>query len=128
MRHAGLVVGYASIAVGLAGVAYHLNSQFFSQWTIRSLVYTAPFAAPVAYAGQARRHARTVVASRVKTRGSPRRRLACRRDNTASIGGEIGSRRPTRVFDRAGDSRTTPPGSSTSSHRRPRISRFRHPE
>ena len=51
LRHAGLVVGYASIAVGLAGVAYHLDSQFFSQWTIQSLVYTAPFAAPVAYAG-----------------------------------------------------------------------------
>ena len=51
VRHLGLVVGYASIAVGLAGVAYHLNSQFFSQWTIQSLVYTAPFAAPVAYAG-----------------------------------------------------------------------------
>ena len=56
VRHAGLVVGYASIAVGLAGVAYHLNSQFFSQWTIRSLVYTAPFAAPVAYAGLGFRH------------------------------------------------------------------------
>ena len=51
LRHAGLVVGYASITVGLAGVAYHLDSQFFSQWTIQSLVYTAPFAAPVAYAG-----------------------------------------------------------------------------
>ena len=50
-HHAGLVVGYASIAVGLAGVLYHLDSQFFSQWTIQSLVYTAPFAAPVAYAG-----------------------------------------------------------------------------
>ena len=50
-RQAGLVVGYASIGVGLAGVAYHLDSQFFSQWTIESLVYTAPFAAPVAYAG-----------------------------------------------------------------------------
>lgn len=37
--------------VGLAGVVYHLDSQFFSQWTIRSLVYTAPFVAPVAYAG-----------------------------------------------------------------------------
>ena len=49
--HAGLVVGYASVAVGLAGVLYHLDSQFFSQWTIQSLVYTAPFAAPVAYAG-----------------------------------------------------------------------------
>ena len=50
-RHAGLVVGYGSIAVGLAGVVYHLDSQFFSQWTIRSLVYTAPFVAPVAFAG-----------------------------------------------------------------------------
>ena len=47
----GLVVGYASVAVGLAGVLYHLDSQFFSQWTVQSLVYTAPFAAPVAYAG-----------------------------------------------------------------------------
>ena len=50
-RHAGLVVGYASVAVGLAGVLYHLDSQFFSLWTIQSLVYTAPFVAPVAYAG-----------------------------------------------------------------------------
>ena len=51
VRQAGLVVGYASIGVGLAGVVYHLDSQFFSQRTIESLVYTAPFAAPVAYAG-----------------------------------------------------------------------------
>ena len=48
---AGRVVGYASVVVGLAGVLYHLDSQFFSQWTMPSLVYTAPFAAPVAYAG-----------------------------------------------------------------------------
>ena len=47
----GLVVGFGSIALGIAGVVYHLESQFFSQWTIRSLVYTAPFAAPLAYAG-----------------------------------------------------------------------------
>ena len=47
----GLVVGFGSIALGIAGVAYHLESQFFSQWTLRSLVYTAPFAAPLAYAG-----------------------------------------------------------------------------
>ena len=47
----GLFVGYGSIAVGLAGVIYHLDSQFFAQWTIQSLVYTAPFAAPLAYAG-----------------------------------------------------------------------------
>ena len=47
----GLFVGYGSIAMGLAGVIYHLDSQFFAQWTIQSLVYTAPFAAPLAYAG-----------------------------------------------------------------------------
>ena len=50
-HHAGLVVGFGSIALGIAGVVYHLESQFFAQWTIRSLVYTAPFAAPLAYAG-----------------------------------------------------------------------------
>ena len=50
-RHAGLLVGYGSIVMGVAGVIYHLDSQFFAQWTIQSLVYTAPFAAPLAYAG-----------------------------------------------------------------------------
>ena len=50
-HRAGILVGVGSIALGIAGVAYHLESQFFSQWTIRSLVYTAPFAAPLAYAG-----------------------------------------------------------------------------
>ena len=44
-------MGAGSIALGVAGVAYHLDSQFFAQWTVRSLVYTAPFAAPLAYAG-----------------------------------------------------------------------------
>ena len=47
----GFLVGLGSVALGIAGVAYHLESQFFSQWTIRSLVYTAPFAAPLAYSG-----------------------------------------------------------------------------
>ena len=47
----GLAVGGGSIALGVAGVAWHLESQFFSQWTVRSLVYTAPFAAPLAYSG-----------------------------------------------------------------------------
>ena len=50
-HRAGIVVGAGAIALGVAGVAYHLESQFFSQWTLRSLVYTAPFAAPLAYAG-----------------------------------------------------------------------------
>ena len=48
---AGLAVGFASVVLGIAGVVYHLQSQFFSQWTLRSLVYTAPFAAPLAYSG-----------------------------------------------------------------------------
>ena len=34
----GFVVGFGSIALGVAGVAYHLESQFFSRWTLRSLV------------------------------------------------------------------------------------------
>lgn len=29
----------------------HLQSQFFQQWTLASLVYAAPFAAPLAYTG-----------------------------------------------------------------------------
>ena len=50
-RRVGLLIGFGAVVLGIAGVAYHLESQFFSQWTIRSLVYTAPFAAPLAYAG-----------------------------------------------------------------------------
>src|SRR4029079_8728442 len=40
-----------AIAVGLAGVGLHLDSQFFYERTVRSLIYAAPFAAPLAYAG-----------------------------------------------------------------------------
>jgi hypothetical protein len=50
-RIAGHVVGWLAIAVGLAGVVLHLDSQFFYARTIRSLTYAAPFAAPLAYAG-----------------------------------------------------------------------------
>lgn len=50
-RLAGLVVGWASVAVGVAGMIFHLQSHFFEQQTIRNLVYTAPFVAPLAYAG-----------------------------------------------------------------------------
>ena len=48
---AGQALGYCSIAVGITGLIFHLDSQFFSQWTIASLVYTAPFVAPLAYSG-----------------------------------------------------------------------------
>jgi hypothetical protein len=47
----GFGVGLLSVALGLAGVIYHLDSQFFYERTIRSLTYAAPFAAPLAYTG-----------------------------------------------------------------------------
>ena len=75
-------------------------------------------------AGHAVRHARTVTASGRNTRGSRPRRWTRRRANTARIGAEIGSTRPTRVFERSGDRRTTPPATSTSLHRSSTISRF----
>jgi hypothetical protein len=50
-RDVGHLIGWLSVAVGLAGVVLHLDSQFFYQRTIRSLTYAAPFAAPLAYTG-----------------------------------------------------------------------------
>ena len=46
-----MVVGGVSVAIGIAGLIYHLKSQFFEELTIKSLVYTAPFAAPLSYSG-----------------------------------------------------------------------------
>ena len=50
-RRLGLFTGWVAIAVGIGGMILHLESQFFEAQTIHSLVYTAPFAAPLAYAG-----------------------------------------------------------------------------
>jgi len=47
----GYLVGWCSIAMGAAGVVYHLDSQFFYQRTLKSLTYAAPFVAPLAYIG-----------------------------------------------------------------------------
>ncbi len=47
----GLAVGWLSVAVGIAGMILHLRSGFFEETTLRNLVYTAPFVAPLAYAG-----------------------------------------------------------------------------
>ncbi len=47
----GVGVGSVSIVVGVVGMLYHLDSQFFANFTIRSLVYTAPFIAPLSFAG-----------------------------------------------------------------------------
>ena len=50
-RWLGMLIGWGSIVLGIAGLLLHLNSQFFEQQTLKSLVYTAPFAAPLAYTG-----------------------------------------------------------------------------
>lgn len=50
-RWIGLAVGGVAVAVGVAGMLLHLESQFFQTLTLRGLVYSAPFAAPLAYAG-----------------------------------------------------------------------------
>ncbi len=47
----GFVVGGAAVLVGLTGVILHLESHFFYERTLRSLTYSAPFAAPLAYTG-----------------------------------------------------------------------------
>jgi hypothetical protein len=47
----GQVIGWSAILVGLTGVILHLESSFFYERTIRSLTYSAPFAAPLAYTG-----------------------------------------------------------------------------
>jgi hypothetical protein len=50
-RLLGHIVGWTSVIVGITGLVLHLESQFFQQWTLASLVYAAPFAAPLAYTG-----------------------------------------------------------------------------
>lgn len=45
----GLVVGAAAILVGTTGLILHLESDFFQAMTLRSLVYSAPFVAPLAF-------------------------------------------------------------------------------
>ncbi len=50
-RRIGIGVAATAIAVGIAGMFLHLESTFFAQQSLRNLVYTAPFAAPLSYAG-----------------------------------------------------------------------------
>ena len=50
-RELGMIVGWAAIVVGVMGLVWHLNSQFFADATLKNLVYTAPFVAPLAYTG-----------------------------------------------------------------------------
>lgn len=50
-RLLGHCVGWASVAIGIIGLIFHLESRFFREETLESLVYAAPFAAPLAYTG-----------------------------------------------------------------------------
>ncbi len=47
----GMGVGGAAILVGVSGLVLHLESSFFQVMTLRSLVYSAPFVAPLAFTG-----------------------------------------------------------------------------
>ncbi len=47
----GLLAGWLCVITGVAGLVLHLESQFFERRTLASLVYTAPFIAPLAYTG-----------------------------------------------------------------------------
>ena len=46
-RALGHAVGWVAIAIGIAGMILHLQSGFFEHRTLASLVYAAPFAAPL---------------------------------------------------------------------------------
>ncbi len=50
-RWLGMIVGWGAVVVGVTGLVLHLRSDFFEESTIKNLVYTAPFVAPLAYAG-----------------------------------------------------------------------------
>ena len=47
-RILGNIVGWSSVIIGVTGLVLHLESQFFQQWTLASLVYAVPLAAPLA--------------------------------------------------------------------------------
>ena len=50
-RILGFVVGGTGVLTGVAGLLLHLRDTFFIEQTLENLVYTAPFAAPLAYSG-----------------------------------------------------------------------------
>jgi len=47
----GYLIGWLAILIGCTGMVLHLDSHFFYERTLRSLAYSAPFAAPLAYTG-----------------------------------------------------------------------------
>ncbi|MBF5045385.1 hypothetical protein FGE12_23470 [Aggregicoccus sp. 17bor-14] len=50
-RWLDVAVAVGSMAVGVAGMLLHLESAFFARQSLRELVYTAPFVAPLSYVG-----------------------------------------------------------------------------
>ncbi len=50
-RGLGLTVAWVCVATGVTGMILHLQDHTFVELTLRNLVYTAPFAAPLAYTG-----------------------------------------------------------------------------
>lgn len=50
-RALATLVGVSSIAVGVLGMVFHLQSGFFEEQSLHQLVYTAPFIAPLSYVG-----------------------------------------------------------------------------
>jgi hypothetical protein len=50
-RLLGFMIGWIAVGVGITGLILHLDSRFFHERTLDSLVYTAPFAAPLSYTG-----------------------------------------------------------------------------
>lgn len=50
-RDIGFLIGWLAISIGLVGTILHLDSRFFFERTLKSLIYAAPFAAPLAYTG-----------------------------------------------------------------------------
>ena len=46
-----LAIGTSAICIGISGMFFHLGSEFFSILTLKNIVYTAPFVAPLAFTG-----------------------------------------------------------------------------
>src|SRR5215472_286257 len=51
LENSGIFSRVGGIFVGITGLILHLESHFFYERTIRSLTYSAPFAAPLSYTG-----------------------------------------------------------------------------
>jgi hypothetical protein len=45
------IAGWGAVGVGIAGMMLHLESAFFAERTLRDLVYSAPFVAPLSFVG-----------------------------------------------------------------------------